>query len=381
MYKPVFVLAPDSFKGSMTALEVCDAMEYGIKKILPGSECIKVPMADGGEGTMQSLVDATHGKIYKQTVTGPLGDPVNAEFGILGDGKTGIIEMASASGLGLIADKMLNPLVTTTYGTGQLFKACLDKNIKRVVIGIGGSATNDGGAGFAQALGIRLLDKNGNNLPYGGEALKHLESIDITHVDSRIKDIEIVIASDVTNPLCGEKGASHVFGPQKGATPDMVQILDNSLSHYAEIIKHQLGKDIKDTAGAGAAGGLGAGLLAFTDARMASGVETVIHYTGLKEKIKNADFIFTGEGSIDKQTLFGKTPFGVAQLAKNDGKMVVALAGNIGQDIEHLYDYGFSAVFGILPSVMNLEEALISGKENVARTVENIVRLLIYKNS
>lgn len=374
--EPIFVIAPDSFKGSMTAKEVCDSIEKGIKKILPDARCIKIPMADGGEGTMQSLVDATHGTIYETDVLDPLGRKITAEFGISGDKKTAFIEMASACGLYLISKEERNPLITTTYGTGQLVKAALDKNVKKIILGIGGSATNDGGAGFAQALGVKLLDEKGENLPFGGAALSNLHRIDVSGIDARLNDIEIETACDVTNPLCGDKGASAVFGPQKGASPEMVNTLDKALNHYSEILENQLKRKIKDIPGAGAAGGLGAGLLAFTYARLKPGIDIVIEYTRLKEIIKQADYVFTGEGGIDFQTQYGKTPFGVARLAKSENKKVIAVAGHVGKGADILYEKGFDAIFGILPSAMSMEEALASGKENVQRTVENIVRIL-----
>lgn len=373
---PVFVIAPDSFKGSMTAKEVCDAIEKGIKKVLPEAECIKTPMADGGEGTMQSLVDATGGTIYRTKVLDPLGRTITAEYGISGDEQTAFIEMASASGLYLLKEEERNPLITTTYGTGQLVKAVLDKNIKKIILGIGGSATNDGGAGFAQALGVKLLDEKGENLPFGGAALAKLHQVDISGIDVRLNDVEIETACDVTNPLCGKKGASAVFGPQKGASPDMINTLDNTLNHYSNTIENQLKRSIRDIPGAGAAGGLGAGLLAFTNAQLKPGIDIIIKYTGLKEIIKKADYVFIGEGGIDFQTQYGKTPFGVAQLAKAENKKVIAISGYLGKDIDILYNKGFDAIFGILPSAMNMDEALRTGKENVERTVENIIRLL-----
>lgn len=374
-----FVLAPDSFKGSMTAQEVCDAMERGIRKVLPEATCIKVPMADGGEGTVQSLVDATKGKVYELEVMGPLTSPVLAQYGILGDEKTAVIEMASASGIQYINEKTRNPLITTTYGTGQLIKECLNKGVSKIILGIGGSATNDGGAGLAQALGVRFSDKHNDELPFGGAALSQLEKIDLSNLDARLCNVEIEVACDVTNPLCGETGASKVFGPQKGATPDMVDILDDALYHYAEIIKCQLDKDIANISGAGAAGGLGAGLLAFTNAKLERGVNIVINYTNLKEIIKKADFVFTGEGGIDFQTQYGKTPYGVAQVAKSENKKVIAIAGYIGKGIDQLYDCGFDAILGILPQATSLEEALLKGKNNVERTIENIVRILLLR--
>ncbi len=374
-----FVLAPDSFKGSMTAQEVCDAMERGIRKVLPEATCIKVPMADGGEGTVQSLVDATNGKLYELEVMGPLTSPVLAQYGILGDEKTAVVEMASASGIQYINEKTRNPLITTTYGTGQLIKECLNKGVSKIILGIGGSATNDGGAGLAQALGVRFSDKHNDELPFGGAALSQLEKIDLSNLDARLCNVEIEVACDVTNPLCGETGASKVFGPQKGATPDMVDILDDALYHYAEIIKCQLDKDIANISGAGAAGGLGAGLLAFTNAKLERGVNIVINYTNLKEIIKKADFVFTGEGGIDFQTQYGKTPYGVAQVAKSENKKVIAIAGYIGKGIDQLYDCGFDAILGILPQATSLEEALLKGKNNVERTIENIVRILLLR--
>ncbi|MGG3386203.1 glycerate kinase family protein [Heyndrickxia faecalis] len=377
MKNPVFLLAPDSFKESMTAKEVCAAMEAGIKKAIPDAVCIQVPMADGGEGTVQSLVDATGGTIYQQTVTGPLGHPVTACYGILGDGETAVIEMASASGIHLVTKETKNPLVTTTYGTGELIKACLDKKVKQILIGIGGSATNDGGAGMAQALGVKFLDERGGMLPFGGGALGDLAEIDLAGLDPRLKEVQIFVASDVTNPLCGENGASHVFGPQKGATKEMVALLDTNLSHYAAIIKEQLGKDVAEVPGAGAAGGLGAGLMVFTDAVLKSGIELVVEYTGLEQKVKDADIVLTGEGSIDFQTQFGKTPYGVARAAKKHGKLVIAVAGYVGEQIDVLYEKGIDAIFGILPRPMALEDALQTGAANIERTCENIARLLV----
>lgn len=372
----VIVLAPDSFKESMTAKEVCEAMERGIRKANSQIRCIHVPMADGGEGTMQSLVDATGGRVYSKEVVGPLGNNVVAEYGILGNGEIGVIEMASASGIHLVDLEKRNPLITTTFGTGQLIKACLDKRVKKLLIGIGGSATNDGGAGFIQALGGRLLDENGDDLSYGGGALAKLHTIDLSNLDERLKYVSVEVACDVNNPLCGKEGASYVFGPQKGATREMIEILDQNLSHYAEVIKEQLGKDVISKAGAGAAGGLGAGLMAFLDVKLKSGIEMVIEYANLEEKVRDADMVWTGEGSIDFQTQYGKTPLGVAMIAKKYNKPVIALAGRVGNDIDVLYDKGIDAIFGIMRGVTSIEEALVKGPENVEKTSENIIRLL-----
>ncbi|CEE02927.1 glycerate kinase [Caldifermentibacillus hisashii] len=374
----VFVLAPDSFKESMTAKEVCEAMEIGIKRAIPDAECIHVPMADGGEGTVQSLIDATGGTLEKKEVTGPLGTKVVAGYGILGDGKTAVIEMAAASGIHFVTKETKNPLITTTYGTGELIKDCIEQGITDIILGIGGSATNDGGTGMAAALGYKFLDEDGKELKLGGGFLDRLATIDTSNVIPGLRDVHILVASDVTNPLCGEHGASRVFGPQKGATPEMVEILDNNLRHYAQVVKDQLGIDVLNVPGAGAAGGLGAGLLAFTNATMKKGIEIVIEYTNLKEKLRHADYCFTGEGGIDFQTKFGKTPYGVAKVAKsvNPNMKVIALAGYIGKDVEVLYEEGFDAIFGIVPGAAELSTLLKQGSENVARTAESVARLL-----
>ena len=372
----VIVLAPDSFKESMTAKEVCVAMERGIKKVNSNIRCIHVPMADGGEGTMQSLVDATGGEVYSLEVVGPLGNKVKAEYGILGNGEIGVLEMASASGIHLVSLEERNPLITTTYGTGELIKACLDRGVKKLLIGIGGSATNDGGVGVIQALGGRLLDKDGNELGFGGGELEKLDRIDLTNFDRRLKDVVIEVACDVSNPLCGENGASYIFGPQKGASVEMIKILDNNLKHYAKVIKEQFGKDVLEIAGAGAAGGLGAGLMVFLNGNLKKGIEIVIEYSGLEKKVKNCDMVWTGEGSIDFQTQYGKTPLGVATVAKKYNKSVVALAGRVGDDIDILYEKGIDSIFGIMRGVTTIDEALKNGKENIERTSENIVRLM-----
>src|SRR4051794_2791539 len=325
-----FVLAPDSFKESMSAKKAGLAMEKGIRSVFPDAECVIVPMADGGEGTVESLVSMTNGEIIKAEVIGPLGDKVIAEYGLLGEGQTAVIEMASASGLEIIKLEDRNPLVTTTFGTGELIKHALDKGVTRILIGIGGSATNDGGVGMLQALGVSFKDQDGQELSFGGGALKQLSTIDLSGLDKRIAHVKIDVACDVNNPLIGENGASAIFGPQKGATAEVVEQLDQNLAHYAEIIKRDLGKDIAQTEGAGAAGGLGAGLMAFLNANLKKGVELVIEYTGLEERMAGADYVFTGEGSIDGQTLFGKTPFGVASIAKKYSIPVIAFAGRIG---------------------------------------------------
>ncbi|KYH29311.1 MULTISPECIES: glycerate kinase [Clostridium] len=371
-----FVIAPDSFKESMTAKEACDAIEDGLKMSFPTATFTKVPMADGGEGTTRSLVDATNGEMFSEVVSDPLGNPVNASFGVLGDRKTAVIEMASASGIGLVPKEKRNPLYTTTFGTGELIKKALEKNIDTIIIGIGGSATNDGGAGMIQALGGKLLDKHGNQIGFGGGALRQLAKIDISGLDKRLQNVKIIVACDVDNPLTGPTGASYIFGPQKGATPEMVEELDNNLKHFAKCIRESLGKDVENIPGAGAAGGLGAGLLAFLPCELKRGIDIVIEYSNLREKMKDADYVITGEGSIDAQTRFGKTPYGVAKVAKEFDVPVIAVAGNIGRDVDVLYEYGFDAFFSILQGVETLDKALANGKENLIRTCNAIGRLL-----
>ncbi|MCT4663146.1 MAG: glycerate kinase [Tissierellales bacterium] len=369
------VLAPDSFKESMTAKTVCESLEKGITKILPHVSCIHVPMADGGEGTMQSLVDATGGKIYEARVKGPLGNPVTAQYGISGSGDMGVIEMASASGLHLVPMENRNPCLTTTYGTGELIKACLNHGVKKLLIGIGGSATNDGGAGMLQALGGKLLDANGKDLSFGGLALKDLHKIDLSDVDIRLRDVDIDVACDVDNPLIGEKGASKVFGPQKGANEEQVELLEAALSHYGDIIEDQLEIDVKNFSGAGAAGGLGAGLMVFLNGKLKKGIDLVIDYVKLEENIAEADLVITGEGSLDSQTFHGKTPLGVSKLAKKYNVPVIGIAGRLGDGIEGLYDEGFTAIFSIVDGVISLDEALDKGPEKAEKLIENIMRL------
>ncbi|MDU5335081.1 glycerate kinase [Enterococcus sp.] len=377
MRKKRFVLAPDSFKESMSAKKACEAMERGIRKVLPDAEAIHVPMADGGEGTVDALVDGSDGTRIEVVVSGPIPtEKITTYYGLLADKKTAVMEMAKANGIELLTENQRNPLLTSTYGTGEMIKAALDHGAERIIIGIGGSVTNDGGAGMAQALGVRLLDEENNELPVGGGALSKLATIDVTNIDPRIKNTEIIIASDVTNPLTGPNGASVVFGPQKGATPEMVEELDKNLVHYAKVIKKELAINIADQPGAGAAGGLGAGLLVFAGASMRSGVELVIELTHLEEVISQADYVFTGEGGMDFQTKFGKAPYGVAKVAKKYQKPVFACAGHIGENVEVLYDEGITAIFGILAKSGSLDEALKSGEANLERTVANIVRIL-----
>lgn len=372
------VLAPDSFKNSVTAIEASHALRAGFEKVFPEATYVEVPMADGGEGTVQSMVDATAGRFLTAEVVNPLGQKVTAQYGILGDRETAVIEMAAASGIQFINEQTRNPLVTTTYGTGQLIEAAVNQGVKTIIIGLGGSATNDGGAGMAQALGVQLLNADQQALAFGGGALADLASIDATGMLPALADVKIVIASDVTNPLIGEKGASAVFGPQKGATPEMVAQLDQNLAHYAAIIERDLGVSVAQKPGASAAGGLGAGLLAFTKAQLQPGVEIVIEKTQLKMAVADADIVVTGEGGIDFQTQYGKTPIGVAQAVKavNPQATVIAIAGNIGEGTDVLYDLGIDSIFCSTPGVMSLEKALANTKANLTQTSMNIARLI-----
>ncbi len=366
------VIAPDSFKESLSSLEAANAIERGFKSVFPNAVYSKVPMADGGEGTVQSLIDATNGLLKEQVVTGPLGEPVNAFFGLTGDGKTAVIEMAAASGLHLVPTNKRNPLVTSTRGTGELIAAALDLDVKHIIIGIGGSATNDGGAGMVQALGGRLLDGSGNDIGPGGGALSKIAAIDLTDLDARLKDVQMEVACDVDNPLTGPRGASAIFGPQKGATPEMVELLDQNLSHFADVAERELGKSFRDIAGAGAAGGLGAGLLAFLHADLKRGVDIILHAVNFEGVVEDADLVITGEGRIDSQTIYGKTPIGVAKAAKKYNVPVIGLAGSLSQDCDVVYEHGIDALFSIVPGVIPLSEAFEHAAHYMERTARNV---------
>ncbi|WP_342540666.1 glycerate kinase [Heyndrickxia sp. FSL K6-6286] len=368
------VIAPDSFKGSLSAFEAASAIDRGIKKALPEAETLVVPVADGGEGTMDSLVAATNGHKVDVTVTGPLLDKVQASYGILGDQQTCVIEMASASGLCLIHPEQRNPLLTTSYGTGELIKKALDDGCRKFILAIGGSATNDGGIGMLQALGVKLLDSNRKPVGYGGAALSQIVAIDMEEFDSRISTCNFIIASDVQNPLIGRNGASHIFGPQKGATPEMITFLDHHLSIWADLVEETTGTRLHDNPGAGAAGGIGGAFQAFFPSITKRGIDIVIEYTELERKLAEAQCVFTGEGQIDAQTASGKTPMGVAQIAKKHGIPVFALAGSIGEGIEHLYPCGITSVHSIVNAPISLEEAIEKANELLAATAEQVIR-------
>lgn len=370
------IIAPDSYKESLSTEQVADQIEAGFSEIFPAAEYIKVPMADGGEGTVAALVAATRGQLVEKTVTGPLGQPVKAFYGLSGNGLTAVIEMAAASGLELTTPAQRNPLVTTTFGTGELIRDALDAGVRHIIIGIGGSATNDGGAGMVQALGARLLDRNGQQIGPGGAELVRLERIDLRDFDPRLATCEIRVACDVDNPLTGPTGASAVFGPQKGATPEMVATLDANLAHYAKIIRQDLGLDIIAVPGAGAGGGMGAAMLAFLNAELRPGIEILVKASGLEEAIIDADLVITGEGRIDSQTIHGKTPIGVAHAAKRHNIPVIGIAGGLSPDSSIIHEHGIDAAFSVLNSICTRQEALDHAAENVRMTARNIAAAL-----
>lgn len=369
------LIAPDSFKHSLSAKEVAISLAKGVRKIHPGAEIVQVPVADGGEGTVQSLVDATGGRFLKAQVHDPLMRRREAFYGILGDGTTAAIEMAAASGIELLSDDERNPMTASTYGTGELMKAALERGCKKLIIGIGGSATNDGGAGMAAALGARFLDSEGNKMAPGGGALQKLALIDVSGLDERLRSCEVIVAADVTNQLTGPEGASHVYGAQKGADTKQIELLDRNLAHYAAMIKSQLKIDIERMPGAGAAGGLGAGLVVFAGAVIRKGFDVVKQVVELEQKTKDVDLVITGEGKIDRQTKYGKTPYGVAMTAKKFGKPVIAVAGLLGDGYEELYDHGFKAILPISKKPIPLEESIKNAAKLLEETGERIMKL------
>lgn len=357
-------------------MAVANEIEAGFREIFPDAEYRKLPVADGGEGTVQAMIDASGGKLVALNVSGPLGEPVAAFYGLMGDGQTAVIEMAAASGLELVAPAQRNPLLTTSYGTGQLIRHALDAGARRFVLGIGGSATNDGGAGMLQALGGRLLDATGADLAVGGGALNMLDRIDVSGLDARIKDCTFDIACDVNNPLAGPQGASAIFGPQKGATPEMVARLDDNLRHYARIIAKDLGHEVAEVPGAGAGGGIGAGMMVFLGGRLRPGSEIVTDAVGLDAAVADADLVLTGEGRIDGQTIQGKTPVGVARVAQRHGKPVIAIGGSLGAGAAAVHAHGIDAVFGSVSRPCTVEEALANAAANVRSAARNIAATL-----
>ena len=371
------VIAPDSFKGSLKSPEVAAAMAAGAASAAPGAEIVQLPVGDGGEGTLDALVAATGGSFETHRVTGPLGEPVNARLGLLGDGETVFVEMAEASGLSLVPTAQRDPLRASTFGTGELIAAALRTGRKRLLIGIGGSATNDGGAGALQALGLSLRDEAGNELPPGGAALEQLASIDRSafHFPS---GVEVIVACDVTNPLIGPEGASAIYGPQKGATPELVERLDRALAHYADRSGQFLGRDWKDAPGAGAAGGLGFALLAFLGARLERGVALVLDAVRFDEQLTGADLVLTGEGRIDRQTTsYGKTLTGIGERALRAGVPVLALAGSVGTDLGDYRAAGISGVGSVISRPLSLEEAMRDGRILVEEATRRMVEVFL----
>lgn len=368
------VIAPDSFKESVSAPDAAAAIARGVKAACPGAHTVCIPMADGGEGTVEAVLAAAGGQARQRTVNDALGHKVDAVWGLLEDG-TAVIEMAAAAGLELIAPSRRDPLRASSHGVGELILAALDAGAVRIILGLGGSATNDGGAGMLTALGLRLLDKDGRSLPPGGGALGQLASIDPRGLDSRLANTRIIIASDVDNPLCGPQGASHVFGPQKGATPEQVQTLDTMLGHFADICARQLGSDRRHDAGAGAAGGLGFAAKTFLNADFRPGVEIVAELGGLAQAMEGATLAFTGEGRMDAQTLRGKTPAGVARIAQRAGVPVVALAGSLGDGYETLHAGGISAAFSLAPGPITLQQALADAERLLHDRARDVMQL------
>ena len=370
------VIAPDSYKESLSALDVATAIETGFREIYPHAEYVKVPVADGGEGTVEAMVAATQGHIVQVSVTGPLGEPVNAFYGLSGDMRCAYIEMAAASGLESVPPTRRNPLLTTSWGTGELIRHALDAGVSQIIIGIGGSATNDGGAGMAQALGAKLLSAGQQQIAPGGGALETLARIDLSELEPRLADCRIDVACDVTNPLTGPQGASAVFGPQKGATAAMIERLDRGLQHFAQIIDRDLDIDVLNLEGGGAAGGMGAALYAFCGANLRPGLEIVTDALGLAELVADADLVITGEGRIDSQTIHGKVPVGVAKVAKRFNVPVIGIAGSLTADVGVVHQHGLDAVFSVLYSVCTLDEALANAAANVRMTARNVAAVL-----
>lgn len=375
------VVAIDSLKGSLSSIDAGKAIETGIKRVYQDANVVIRPLADGGEGTVEALVMGMNGNLETIEVTGPLGNKVNAQYGIIGETKTAIIEMASAAGITLVSPKQRNPLLTTTYGVGEIIKDAINKGCRRFIVGIGGSATNDGGIGMLQALGYDFLDANGNPVSYGANGLSHLTTIDDQNVIKELKECEFKIACDVNNPLCGKLGASAVYGPQKGATPEMIEQMDRWLNDYAVLAKQKYEHADAFIPGTGAAGGLGFAFLTFTNAILQSGINIILEETKLVDYIKDANIVITGEGRLDFQTAMGKAPIGVAKLAKQFNKPVIAFAGSVSKDAVECNQNGIDAFFPIIRGISTLEEAMVpvNASANLSDTVEQVFRLLQVK--
>ncbi|MFJ4494396.1 glycerate kinase [Pseudomonas atacamensis] len=369
------VIAPDSFKDSLSAQGVAEAIVLGLAQVWPQATLVKCPMADGGEGTVESILAACEGELRRTRVRGPLGAPVEAAWGWLPHNHTAIIEMAEASGLQLVPPGQRDACISSTFGTGELIRSALDTGAQRVILAIGGSATNDGGAGAMQALGVKLLDAQNQSLVPGGLALAQLAQLDLSELDPRLAEVRFDIAADVNNPLCGAHGASAIFGPQKGASPVQVAQLDQALGHFAELCAQALGKDVRDEPGSGAAGGLGFAAKAFLGAQFQAGVEVVAELVGLEEAVKDADLVITGEGRFDAQTLRGKTPFGVARIAKQHAVPVIVIAGTLGEGYQELYQHGIDAAFAVTSGPMSLEQACAEAPRLLRERATDIARV------
>ena len=375
------VIAPQAFKGNLSAKEAARAIARGVALVDPAIEYTLAPVADGGDGTVDVLVGNTGGRIFTAEVTGPLGEEVTARWGVMGDGKTAVIEMALVSGLALVPPRRRDPRITTSYGTGQLIRQALQHGYRRILVGLGGSATNDGGAGMAQALGARFLDEGGRELPLGGSALSRLASIDSLSLQLGLAEAEVIAATDVNNPLCGPTGASEVYGPQKGATPTIVKELDQAMRVYADVLERSVGKQVADTPGAGAAGGMGAGLMAFADATLRPGIDLICEAIDFDTHLVGADLLITGEGRIDASTAFNKAPVGVAKRAKAKGVPVVALAGSLGTGYQAVYEHGIDAVVPISDRPMSFRESLARTRELLCDASDRAVRLYLARKA
>ena len=352
------LIAPDSFKGSLTSIEAANAIAKGFQRVFTSAVIEKIPMADGGEGTVEALVTATGGSVRRLRVKGPLGREVDSFYGVLGDNQTAVIEMAASSGLTMIEKDERNPLITTSYGTGELIMQAIDDGFRKIILGIGGSATNDGGAGMAQALGVRFMNDSGEDLPMGGLSLKQLSKVEISGIDSRVAKTEIIVACDVDNPLLGPRGASAVYGPQKGANSEMIRELDGALRNFADVSRIATGREAADIPGAGAAGGMGAGLLFFTNAVLKPGIEIILEATQMRQRMMKADLVITGEGMTDSQTSYGKAPAGVGELAAKCKKVAICLSGGLGLGAEDILDHGIHAFSNITPGPITLDECI-----------------------
>ncbi len=374
------VIAPDSFKESLPAEQVAEAIRTGLQSVQPKLECVCVPIADGGEGTLDAILSSLDGERMQLEVASPMGEPVMAEFGWVPGQQLAVIEMAQASGIELVAADERDPLKASSYGTGELIQAALELGVKRIILSLGGSATNDGGMGMMAALGVCFLDAEGQPLPHGGGQLSKIDRIDPTKMDSRLADVEFVIACDVTNPLVGETGASAVFGPQKGATPAMVAQLDQGLENYADCLKKLSGKAVAGLPGAGAAGGLAAPLLALCQSELKPGIDLVLETVGLADKLTGADWVITGEGRIDGQTAFGKSPVGVSRLAQQQGIPTIALAGSLGEGTETLVKDGIICCLAIQQGPVTLKQAMQRTEQSLIQTASNLAGLLTAKS-